>query len=93
MLAFLMPLAFLGNMRPIELIVILVVVLLLFGHKLPGLARSLGRSVNEFKVGIKEGAAEPVAPAAPVAPPAPAAPAPAPAPVQQSAIPATAEKK
>jgi sec-independent protein translocase protein TatA len=39
-----------------ELIVILVIVLLLFGaKKLPDLARSLGKSVNEFKKGMNEG--------------------------------------
>jgi TatA/E family protein of Tat protein translocase len=39
-----------------EWIVILVLVLLLFGaRKLPDLARSLGRSLNEFKKGKEEG--------------------------------------
>lgn len=39
-----------------ELLVILFVVLLLFGaRKLPDLARSLGRSVSEFKKGREEG--------------------------------------
>jgi sec-independent protein translocase protein TatA len=37
---------------PVGLIVVLVVVLLLFGNRLPMLMRSLGRSVNEFKRGI-----------------------------------------
>ena len=36
-----------------ELIVILLIALLLFGAKrLPGIARSLGKSVNEFKDGM-----------------------------------------
>ena len=39
-----------------EWLVILIVVLLLFGHKIPGLARSLGSGVNEFKAGLREGA-------------------------------------
>lgn len=39
-----------------ELIIILVVILLLFGGaKLPKLARSLGQAQNEFKRGLKEG--------------------------------------
>lgn len=39
-----------------EIILILVVLLLLFGKdKLPGLARSIGRSFNELKAGFKDG--------------------------------------
>jgi sec-independent protein translocase protein TatA len=39
-----------------ELLVILLIVLVLFGAKrLPDLARSLGRSLNEFKKGRQEG--------------------------------------
>lgn len=39
-----------------ELLVILVVALLLFGaNRIPEVARSLGRSVNAFKSGLKEG--------------------------------------
>jgi sec-independent protein translocase protein TatA len=38
-----------------ELLIVAAVFLLLFGGaKLPGLMRNLGRSVNEFKTGIKE---------------------------------------
>ena len=41
---------------PLELTIILVVVLLLFGgKKLPGLSRALGRSLSEFKRGKEEG--------------------------------------
>ena len=44
------------NLGMPELIIILVVVILLFGaKKLPDLARSLGRSLNEFKKGKDEG--------------------------------------
>ena len=38
-----------------EWIVILVAVLLLFGHRLPGMARSLGSGITEFKRGLREG--------------------------------------
>ena len=38
-----------------ELLIVMGVFVLLFGGaKLPGLMRNLGRSVNEFKAGIKE---------------------------------------
>jgi sec-independent protein translocase protein TatA len=39
-----------------EIILIIVVILLLFGaKKLPELARGMGKSVQEFKKGVKEG--------------------------------------
>ena len=42
-----------------EVLLIMVIVLLLFGaSRLPALARSLGRAVNEFKKGKDEGAAD-----------------------------------
>jgi sec-independent protein translocase protein TatA len=42
-----------------ELLVILVIVLVMFGgSKLPEIARSLGKSMHEFKKGINEGASE-----------------------------------
>jgi sec-independent protein translocase protein TatA len=40
---------------PWQMLVIVVVVLLLFGSRLPSLMRNLGSSVNEFKKGIKQG--------------------------------------
>ncbi len=44
------------GMSPMELIIVLVVVLLLFGStRLPKLARSLGQASTEFKRGIGEG--------------------------------------
>jgi sec-independent protein translocase protein TatA len=46
------------NLGPMELVIILAIVLLLFGSKkLPSLARSLGKSSKEFKKGMTEGAA------------------------------------
>jgi len=51
-----MPLAFLQNLGGPEMLVILLVVFVLFGaKKLPDLARSLGRSMGEFKKGREEG--------------------------------------
>ncbi|MBK8098431.1 MAG: twin-arginine translocase TatA/TatE family subunit [Planctomycetes bacterium] len=37
-------------------LIILVVVLLLFGRRIPELARSLGSGITEFKKGLKTGA-------------------------------------
>jgi TatA/E family protein of Tat protein translocase len=49
-------LGFFETLGPLELIIILAVVLLLFGAKrLPEMARSLGRSSREFKKGLREG--------------------------------------
>jgi len=45
--------AFLGSHW--EWLVVLVVALLLFGHRLPGMARSLGSGITEFKRGLKDG--------------------------------------
>ena len=54
-----MILAFLTNSGPIQILVVLVIVVLLFGSKkIPDLARSLGKAKGEFKKGIAEGAAE-----------------------------------
>lgn len=43
------------NLRPQELLIILVIVLVLFGgSKLPQLARNLGQAQKEFKSGLDE---------------------------------------
>lgn len=38
-----------------ELLIVLVVVLILFGSRLPKVARSLGQASKEFKQGVAEG--------------------------------------
>ncbi|MDE0132411.1 MAG: twin-arginine translocase TatA/TatE family subunit [bacterium] len=46
-------------MKPLELGIIVLILLLLFGaSKLPKLARSLGSSAREFRKGVEEGKAE-----------------------------------
>jgi sec-independent protein translocase protein TatA len=47
-----MPFAF-GIPGPFELLIIAFVSLLIFGNRLPGVMRSLGKSVTEFKKGIE----------------------------------------
>lgn len=58
-------LAFLGNLSPFEWILILGVLLLLFGRRLPEVGKSLGKGIVEFKKGIKgvEDEVNPYAPA------------------------------
>lgn len=46
------------SIGPLELIIILVIVLVLFGSRLPRVARSLGQASKEFKQGVAEGAAD-----------------------------------
>lgn len=53
------------NLGAPELLIVLIVILVLFGGaKLPKLARSLGQAQNEFKQGIKEGAKDEEEPSA-----------------------------
>jgi sec-independent protein translocase protein TatA len=42
-------------MQPMAWLILLVVVLLLFGSRLPDAMRNLGSSVTSFKKGMKEG--------------------------------------
>ena len=44
--------AFIGMTGPMELLIIAGIMLLLFGGRLPGVMRNLGRGVVEFKKGI-----------------------------------------
>ncbi|MEN1680672.1 MAG: twin-arginine translocase TatA/TatE family subunit [Planctomycetota bacterium] len=47
---------------PWQVIIVLLIVLLLFGTRLPSLARSMGLSITEFKKGMKEIDEEPKSP-------------------------------
>ncbi len=46
--------AFFGMPGHIELLIIAAIILLLFGHRLPGIMRSLGKGVVEFKQGLND---------------------------------------
>ncbi len=48
------PLFAMFGVGPMELVIVGGIVLLLFGNRLPSLMRSLGRSVVEFKQGVRE---------------------------------------
>jgi sec-independent protein translocase protein TatA len=39
---------------PIEIILVFLIALLLFGKRLPDVARSLGKGISEFKKGVKD---------------------------------------
>ena len=53
-----MELLFLGSIGFKELLIIAVILLLLFGTKLPTIMRNLGKGVTNFKKGLKEGGDE-----------------------------------
>jgi len=44
---------FMGSPGIPEFLILLVIVLLLFGKRLPGVMRSMGKSIVEFKKGVK----------------------------------------
>lgn len=43
-----------GMPGPFEMVIVALVILLLFGSRLPSVMRSLGSSISEFKKGTKE---------------------------------------
>lgn len=47
--------AILGMPGGMELLIVAFIILLLFGNRLPGVMRSLGRGITEFKGGLKGG--------------------------------------
>lgn len=49
-----MLLGFIGGIGPVEMIIVGIIAVLLFGKRLPEVGRSLGRGITEFKRGIKE---------------------------------------
>lgn len=42
------------GLNPMEFLIVGAVAVLLFGSRLPSVARSLGQSITEFKKGVKE---------------------------------------
>jgi sec-independent protein translocase protein TatA len=42
------------NFNPWTMLILLAIVLLLFGNRLPSIARSFGQSIVEFKKGMRE---------------------------------------
>ena len=64
-----------------ELVILLLIVLVLFGSRLPKVARSLGQGITEFKKGVGEGSRVEEKDEAPKPPPTPPPVVPPPPPV------------
>lgn len=46
---------FLSNMRPLEIVIIILAILLLFGaKKIPSMMRNIGKGINSFKQGMRD---------------------------------------
>ncbi|MDE6309376.1 MAG: twin-arginine translocase TatA/TatE family subunit [Muribaculaceae bacterium] len=46
---------FLGNLRPFEIVIIILAILLLFGAKrIPSMMRNIGKGINSFKQGMRD---------------------------------------
>ncbi len=56
-----LPLAFISMPGGVEWVVIGLVALLLFGKRLPGVAKSLGQTMHEFKAGLNGAVDDPEA--------------------------------
>jgi len=46
--------SFIGGIGPMEMMVVGVIAVLLFGHRLPSVMHNLGRGAREFREGMKD---------------------------------------